>query len=374
MNISPASRPNGNAALNGVASGYLDFEKPLARIEQEIRELETGHADSKRDLSTQIREMRTQLTSMTKRIYAHLTPWETVLVARHPRRPILPHYISMIVKDFAELRGDRTFGDDHALVTGFGRIGGEKVMLIGHNKGRDTKEKIRCNFGCAHPEGYRKALLKMRLAAKYRLPIVCLIDTQGAYPGIGAEERGIAQAIAYNLMEIPKLETPIVCVIIGEGGSGGALGIGIGDRVAMFEYSFYSVISPEGCAAILWRSGEQAKLAAEALRITAKELKKLGIVDDIIPEPLGGAHRDPAKAANTLERYIGKTIRELKNVRPKMLLEKRYARLRELGSYFDSQKPAAKPTATTKTQPPPTVRTTTRTAAKPASRSTPKPR
>ena len=341
MSESPSSRPVGGTGTNGVASGYLEFEKPLAQIEQNILELESAHSATGRDLSAQIREMRTQLTSMTKRIYSHLTPWETVLVARHPRRPVLPHYLNMMVKDFCELHGDRNFGDDDAMITGFARIGGEKVLLVGHNKGRDTKEKIRCNFGCAHPEGYRKALLKMQLAAKYRVPIVCLIDTQGAYPGIGAEERGIAQAIAYNLMEIPKLETPIVCVVIGEGGSGGALGIGVGDRVAMMEYSFYSVISPEGCAAILWRSGEQAKLAAEALRITSKELKKLGLIDDIIPEPLGAAHRSPEKAANTLERYIGKTVRELKGVRMPTLMKRRYARLRELGGFFVSSKPPA---------------------------------
>ncbi|MCZ6684050.1 MAG: acetyl-CoA carboxylase carboxyl transferase subunit alpha, partial [Planctomycetota bacterium] len=213
MSESPSSRPAGGTGTNGVAGGYLEFEKPLAQIEQNILELESAHSETGRDLSVQIREMRLQLTSMTKRIYSHLTPWETVLVARHPRRPILPHYLNMMVKDFCELHGDRTFADDDAMITGFARIGGEKVLLVGHNKGRDTKEKIRCNFGCAHPEGYRKALLKMRLAAKYRVPIVCLIDTQGAYPGIGAEERGIAQAIAYNLMEIPKLETPIVCVV-----------------------------------------------------------------------------------------------------------------------------------------------------------------
>jgi acetyl-CoA carboxylase carboxyl transferase subunit alpha len=332
MSDSPSPRPPSTASA--AANGYLDFEKPLARIEQEVLELEAAQAETGRDLSEQIKQMRTQLASMTKRVYSHLTPWETVLVARHPRRPLLPHYINMIVKDFCELHGDRAFGDDHALVTGLGRISGEKVLLVGHNKGRDTKEKIRCNFGCAHPEGYRKALLKMQRAAKYRIPIVCLIDTPGAYPGIGAEERGIAQAIAYNLMEIPKLRTPIVCVVIGEGGSGGALGIGVGDRVAMLEHAYYSVISPEGCAAILWRSGEQAKLAAEALRLTSKELKKLGVVGEVIPEPLGGAHRDPAKMATTLERYLGKTIRELKAIRIPTLLKQRYERLRGLGSFF----------------------------------------
>jgi len=347
MSASP-SVPLASAA-SAAANGYLDFEKPLARIEREVVELEAAHLETDRDLSEQIKQMRTQLASMTKRVYSHLTPWETVLVARHPRRPLLPHYLNMMVKDFCELHGDRTFGEDRAIICGFGRISGEKVLLVGHNKGRDTKEKISCNFGCAHPEGYRKALEKMRLAAKYRVPIVCLIDTPGAYPGIGAEERGIAQAIAYNLKEIPKLHTPIVCVVIGEGGSGGALGIGVGDRVAMLEHSYYSVISPEGCAAILWRSGEQAKLAAEALRLTAKELKKLNVIDEVLPEPLGGAHRDPARTATTLERYLGKAIRELKSIRLPTLLKQRYERLRNLGGFFTSspKPPADKPKLST---------------------------
>ncbi|UCG34486.1 MAG: acetyl-CoA carboxylase carboxyltransferase subunit alpha [Phycisphaerales bacterium] len=346
MSESPSPRPPTTASA--VANGYLDFEKPLARIEQEILELEDAQVETGRDLSDQIKQMRTQLASMTKGVYSHLTPWETVLVARHPRRPLLPHYINMIVKDFCELHGDRGFAEDRAIVTGFGRIGGEKVLLVGHNKGRDTKEKVACNFGCTHPEGYRKALQKMRLAAKYRVPVVCMIDTPGAYPGIGAEERGIAQAIAYNLMEIPKLQTPIVCVVIGEGGSGGALGIGVGDRVAMLEHAYYSVISPEGCAAILWRTGDQAKLAAEALRLTAKELKKLNVIDEVVPEPLGGAHRDPAKMAINLERYLGKTIRELKSIRLPTLLKQRYKRLREVGSFFtESPKPTTEKAKTT---------------------------
>jgi len=273
---------------------------------------------------------------MTRRLYSHLTPWETVLVARHARRPLAPDYIRMFVRDFCELHGDRGFRDDRAIITGFGRVGPHKVMLIAHNKGRDTKERIACNFGCAHPEGYRKALLKMRLAAKYRLPVVCVIDTQGAYPGIGAEERGISQAIAVNLMEMSRLRTPIVCVVIGEGGSGGALGIGVGDRVAMFEHAFYSVISPEGCAAILWKSADYRQQAAEALKLTAKELKKLGIIDEIIPEPLGGNHQDPQAAAAALEAYLVETLRDLKRVRPDSLLKQRYERIRAWGSFFES--------------------------------------
>ncbi len=333
MAVSPATQ-SPRAGGGGLTDGYLEFERPLALMEREIADLEARQADAGRDLSAEIKELRTNLTAAIKRMYSHLTPWETVQVARHPRRPLLPHYINMMVRDFCELHGDRRFADDNAIMAGFGRIAGEKVMLIGQNKGRDTKEKIRCNFGCAHPEGYRKALLKMRLAARFGLPIVCLIDTQGAYPGIGAEERGIAQAIAENLMEIPRLATPIVCVVIGEGGSGGALGIGIGDHVAMLEHSFYSVISPEGCAAILWRTGEQAKLAAEALRLTSRELRKLGLIDAILPEPLGGAHRDPARIAATLERHIARTLRDLKAVPTATLLKKRYERLRHLGSFF----------------------------------------
>lgn len=329
----------GNSSAGSIAAGanpYLDFEKPLARIEQEIVELERRQADTGRDLTVDIQEMRARLLSMTRRMYGKLTAWETVQVARHPRRPLLRDYIDLMVKDFCELHGDRCYGDDPAIMTGFGRVGGLKVMLVGHHKGRDTAERIRCNFGCAHPEGYRKALLKMKLAEKFNLPILCLIDTQGAYPGDQAEMRGIAQAIAVNLMEMSRLRTPICCAVIGEGGSGGAIGIGVGDRVAMFEHSFYSVISPEGCAAILWKTGEQAKLAAEALRLTSRELKRLGIVDDVIPEPLGGAHRSPAEAAESLEKWAVGTLRELKRVRIETLLKRRYTRLRNLGSFFQS--------------------------------------
>lgn len=325
----------GTSAASG--NGYLDFEKPLARIERDIEELESSQTQGGRDLSTQIRQLRQTLKTLTRQIYSKLTPWETVLVARHPKRPILPDYLDAIARDFVELHGDRSCGDDPAIVTGFARIAGHKVLIVGHNKGRDTRERIVCNFGCAHPEGYRKALVKMKLAAKYGLPIVSLIDTQGAYPGIGSEERGIAQAIAVNLMEMARLPVPIVCTVIGEGGSGGALGIGVGDRVAMLKHSFYSVISPEGCAAILFKTGEQAKRAAESLRLTAKELKKLGIVDDIIPEPSGGAHRHRDECFQNVESYLGQTLSELKRVRVDTLLKRRYNRLRQMGSFFESQ-------------------------------------
>lgn len=281
-----------------------------------------------------------------RRTYSNLTPWETVLVARHPRRPVLPDYLDACVKDFCELHGDRCFGDDRAIMTGFGRIGGHKVLIVGHDKGRDTKEKIERHFGCAHPEGYRKALLKMKLAEKFKLPILCVIDTQGAYPGDKAEERGIAQAIAVNLMEMSRLRSPILCVVIGEGGSGGALGIGVGDRLGMFEHSYYSVITPEGCAAILWKTAAQAPHAAKALGLNAKTLKKLGLVDDILPEPMGGGHREPAAMFATFEKYVSEMLRELKRVRIDTLLRRRYERLRNLGRFFESesQKKAAKRT------------------------------
>jgi acetyl-CoA carboxylase carboxyl transferase subunit alpha len=257
-------------------------------------------------------------------------------VARHPRRPGVRDYIEHCVKDFCELHGDRNFGDDKAIVTGFGRIGGQKVMLIGHDKGRETKEKIERHFGCPHPEGYRKALLKMQLAERFKLPIVCVIDTQGAYPGDKSEERGIAQAIAVNLMEMSRLRTPIACVVIGEGGSGGALGIGVGDRLAMFEHSYYSVITPEGCAAILWKTAERAADAAAALKLTAKDLKKLSLIDDILPEPLGGGHRNPGEMYERFEKYVTETLRGMKRVRLDTLLKRRYERLRHLGDFFES--------------------------------------
>lgn len=320
----------------GSANGYLEFEKPLLRIQQDIEHLRREQSDSDRDLSNEIRQQLSRLRTRTKRLYSNLTPWETVLVARHPQRPLITDYIRMMVKDFCEVHGDRAYGDDPAIVTGFGRIAGHKVMLVGHNKGKDTKERIRCNFGCAHPEGYRKALLKMKLAVKYKLPVVCLIDTQGAYPGVGAEERGIHQAIALNLLEMSRLQTPIVCAVIGEGGSGGALGIGVGDRVAMFEHSFYSVISPEGCAAILFKTGEQRKRAAESLRLTGKELKKLDLIDTVISEPLGGAHRDPAAAAASLEGFLGDAIRDLKRLKIQTVLKRRYQRLRSVGQFVES--------------------------------------
>ncbi len=321
-------------------TNYLEFEKPLADLHQQINDLKDLQKSKGINYSPEIRQLRSNLVKLTTKIYNHLTAWETVQVARHPQRPLSPDYLDYIVKDFLPLHGDRMYGDDKAMLTGFGRIGREKVMVVALNKGRNTTEKIACNFGCAHPEGYRKALLKMKMAEKYNLPIVCLIDTPGAYPGIAAEERGQAQAIAVNLMEMSKLRVPIVCTVIGEGGSGGALGIGVGDKLAMLQYAYYSVISPEGCAAILWKDGAEAPKAAEALKLTSKDLLKLKIIDDIIQEPLGGAHRNHHEAAHNLEAYILKSLRELKRFKIDNLLENRYKKLMNMGDFTTA--PAAK--------------------------------
>jgi acetyl-CoA carboxylase carboxyl transferase subunit alpha len=322
------AKPN----ANGPDSGYqLPFEKAIARLQREIANIEAEQGTSHRDCSAEIRQLRAQYVSLLRKTYQNLTPWETVQVARHPARPQTRDYLDRIIKNFVELHGDRRFGDDKAICSGLGRIGGEKLAIIGQHKGRDIKEKIACNFGCAHPEGYRKALRVMRLAEKFRMPVVCVIDTPGAYPGVGSEERGVAEAIARNLMEMARLRTPIQCVVIGEGGSGGALGIGVGDRIAMMEYAYYSVISPEGCAAILWRTGEKAAEAAEAMKITARDLKALDVIDDIIPEPLGGAHRNVAEAASNLERHILRSLRELKRVPLDNLIKHRYERWRRMG-------------------------------------------
>ena len=313
------------------SNGRLDFEKPLAELESQVGELQSLQNAKGIDYSPEIRQLSSNLVKLTAKIYNHLSAWETVQVARHPQRPLLGDYIDLVVKEFRQLHGDRCFRDDPAIVTGLGRIGREKVMIVGHNKGRTTKEKVKCNFGCAHPEGYRKALAKMKLAEKFHLPVVCLVDTPGAYPGIGAEERGQAQAIAVNLMEMSRLRVPIICVVIGEGGSGGALGIGVADRLSMMQHAYYSVISPEGCAAILWKSADQAPQAAEALKLTSKDLLKLNLIDSIIAEPLGGAHRNVHEAAHNLETYLVKTVRDLRRCKVENLLENRYRKLRGVG-------------------------------------------
>lgn len=317
------------ASTTGMA---LEFEKPILALERQINDLVNLQETKGTDYGSDINSLRQSLTALLKKTYQNLTAWETVQVARHPARPQTRDYIEMIVKDFDELHGDRTFGDDKTMVSGMGRIGGHKVMVIGHHKGRDTKEKIACNFGCAHPEGYRKALAKMQFAEKFGLPVVTFIDTPGAYPGIGSEERGVAEAIAVNLREMSRLKTPILCIVIGEGGSGGALGIGVGDRLAMMQYAWYSVISPEGCSGILWKGGANAPEAAEALKLTSKHLKELGIIDEIIEEPLGAAHRNSRAAADNVERYIDKTLRELKRTPLEKLIDQRYDRIRKLGT------------------------------------------
>lgn len=332
INTSKISAPQKSSG-----NGYLDFEKPIEDLEKQIAELGALQSAKGINYSPEIRHLQSNLVKLTGKMYNNLSGWETVKVARHPMRPILPDYLDTMVKDFRELHGDRIFGDDRAIITGFGRIGREKVMVIGHNKGRTTNEKVETNFGCAHPEGYRKAMLKMKLAEKFNIPIVCIIDTPGAYPGIGAEERGQAQAIAANLMEMSLLRVPIICLVIGEGGSGGALGVGVGDRLAIMQFAYYSVISPEGCAAILWKNGTEAPRAAEALKLTSKDLFKLGIVDNIIAEPLGGAHRNPHEATHNVETYLIKTIRELKRYKIENLLENRYRKLRSIGQFTTSQ-------------------------------------
>ncbi len=319
-----------NKSNNG--GSYLEFEDKVADIERQIEELRILGSRKGIDYSVEIRRLEKARVSELKRIYSSLSAWQTVQVARHPNRPILSDYLNLMVKDFRELHGDRCFGDDRAIVTGIGQIARNKVLIVGQDKGKTTKEKIARNFGCPNPEGYRKALAKMKFAEKYGLPIVTLIDTPGAYPGIGAEERGQAQAIAVNLSEMSRLKVPVISICIGEGGSGGALGIAVGDRLAMLEFAYYSVISPEGCAAILWRDGARAPEAAAALKLTSKDLFKLGLVDAIIPEPVGGAHRNVHDAVYNVETYIAKTLAELKRQDIDDLLSKRYTKWRSIGT------------------------------------------
>jgi acetyl-CoA carboxylase carboxyl transferase subunit alpha len=316
----------------------LDFEKPLARLEQQIIELEALQTAKGVDYSKELRQLRTQYTSMLRKTYDKLSAWETVQVARHPQRPLFKDYVEMICRDFRELHGDRHFGDDPAIKCGLARLGGHKVMLIGHHKGRDTKEKVQCYFGLAHPEGYRKALRCMKLAEKFSLPVVTFIDTPGAYPGIGAEERGQAESIARNMFEMSRLKTPIISVVCGEGGSGGALGIGVADRVAMMEFAWYSVISPEACSAILFKDNSGSSQLAESLKLTSRDLMKLGIIDHIVAEPLGGAHRDPHTAAHNLEQHVAKTLREVKKLKTETMLERRYEKFRNLGVVVEQSK------------------------------------
>jgi acetyl-CoA carboxylase carboxyl transferase subunit alpha len=313
---------------------WLSFETEIQQLEELLARLETN-AERQAGAGEEIRRIRRELVSLKKKIYSNLTAWQTIEVARHLERPQMLDYVELIFDEFVELHGDRAVGDDRALRTGFARLGDYRVMLVGHHKGHTLKERSECMFGCAHPEGYRKALNRMWLAAKFGLPVVCLIDTPGAFPGIRAEEQGQAQLIATNLLEMSRLPTPVTCVVIGEGGSGGALGIGIGDRIGMLEHAYYSVISPEGCAGILWRTAtdETKPLAAAALKLTAKDLSRLGIIDDVLPEPLGGAQRDHREMANTLKTYLLRYIRELRLVPIDDLLEARYQKFRRMGVF-----------------------------------------
>jgi acetyl-CoA carboxylase carboxyl transferase subunit alpha len=309
----------------------MAFERPIRDIEAQLAELEDLSQRTNLDLSSEIAALKKRLADEIGRTYANLTPWERVNVARHTERPVVSDYIEKVLDDFIELHGDKVFGDDKAIVTGLARMGQCRFLLVGHRKGRTTKERVTYNFGCAHPEGYRKALRKMKLAAKIRLPIVSLINTPGAYPGIGAEERGQAAAIAENILEMLELRTPILVIVIGEGGSGGALGIGVGDRVLMMEHSYYSVISPEGCAAILWKDGERTPDAAEALRLTAPDLLRHHLIDGIIPEPPGGAHRAPTEAAAAIRTTILSELNALRRIPIPELLELRRRKFRHAG-------------------------------------------
>jgi acetyl-CoA carboxylase carboxyl transferase subunit alpha len=316
----------------------LPFETEIHALEELLAKLEQSAGPSA-NVADEVKRVRRELNALLRKKYSNLSPWETVLVSRHPERPQTMDFVEMIFDEFVELHGDRAFGDDRAIRCGFARLGNFKVLLVGHQKGHTLKERQACYYGCAHPEGYRKALGKMRLAAKFRVPIICLIDTPGAFPGIGAEERGQAQLIATSILEMSRLPTPVVCVVIGEGGSGGALGIGVGDRVAMLEHAYYSVISPEGCAGILWKTAtdETKPRAAEALRLTSKHLKDLGVIDDVIMEPLGAAHREPREMAAALKNYLLKTLRELRTKKPDRLLDERYAKFRRMGVFTEPE-------------------------------------
>lgn len=311
----------------------LEFEKPVIELENKIKELEKFTDKEDIDFSDEIIKLNQRLDKLRKDIFGNLTNWQRVQISRHPKRPYTMDYINLIMEDFIEIHGDRHFYDDRALITGVAKINGKKIMIMGHQKGRDMKENLERNFGCAHPEGYRKAMRVMRIAEKFHIPIVTFIDTPGAYPGIGAEERGQAEAIAYNLREMANVKVPIVIFVIGEGGSGGALGIGLGDKIFVLENAYYSVISPEGCAAILWRDPAKANLAAAALKLTASELLELKIIDDIVPEPPGGAHRDHVFAANEVKKKILQTLDELSKFNKEELLDNRYNKYRQIGFF-----------------------------------------
>jgi acetyl-CoA carboxylase carboxyl transferase subunit alpha len=315
---------------------FLEFEQPIAELEAKIEELRYVGDDSEININEEVARLRTKSETLTKSIFAKLSAWQIAQVARHPMRPYTQDYIDLIFPDFQELHGDRMYADDSAIIGGVGRLDGRSVMLIGHQKGRDTKERVRRNYGMPRPEGYRKAQRLMRMAQKFSMPVVTLIDTPGAYPGIGAEERGQSEAIAYSLYLMAGLKTPIVSIVIGEGGSGGALAIGVSDRLLMLQYSIYSVISPEGCASILWKSAEKAEEAAEAMRITAASLSQFGLVDEVLTEPLGGAHRNPADTAEVIRNALLKNIADLEGLSIEQLLEERQRRLASFGQFKDA--------------------------------------
>jgi len=317
---------------------FLDFEQPIAELEAKIEELRHVGFDNEINISEEIAKLEEKSRKLTESVFSSLSAWQISQISRHPQRPHSRDYIDLIFQEFHELHGDRAFADDPAIIGGLARLDGTAVLVIGHQKGRDTKEKIYRNFGMPRPEAHRKALRLMRLAERFQLPIVCLIDTPGAYPGINAEERGQSEAIARNLFEMAQLQTPIVCVVIGEGGSGGALAIGVGDRLVMLQYSTYSVITPEGCASILWKSAEKAELAAEAMGITSERLMELGLIDSIVPEPLGGAHRDRERMADNLKTELKRNLEELAALPMDELLAMRYERLMGYGVY---EEPAA---------------------------------
>ena len=314
-------------------SQILEFEKPLVELEQKLEELKRHLHGKDIDLDPEVRMIQEKIEETRKETYANLTAWQRVQIARHTARPFFLDYVELAFSDFVELKGDRLFGDDASMPAGLAKIDGRKCLLIGQQKGRDVKENLLRNFGSPHPEGYRKALRLMRLGEKFKRPIVTLIDTPGAYPGIGAEERHIAESIAVNLREMMILKTPIVAVVIGEGGSGGALGIGVADRVLMLENAYYSVISPEGCAAILWKHRKHAPEAAEALKLNASELLKLGVIDGVVPEPLGGAHRDPAETGKNLKEAIVAALHELEKIPVDKLVQRRYNKFRQMGRF-----------------------------------------
>lgn len=315
---------------------FLDFEQPIAELEAKIDELRYVGDDSEININEEIARLKDKSESLTKSIFSKLSPWQVARVARHESRPYTLDYIEAISPDFQELHGDRMYADDHAIIGGVGRIDGQPVMFIGHQKGRDTKERVRRNYGMPKPEGYRKAQRLMRLAEKFSLPIVTFIDTPGAYPGVGAEERGQSEAIAYSLYMMAGLKTPIISVVIGEGGSGGALAIGVGDKLLMLQYAIYSVISPEGCASILWKSAEKAEDAAEAMRITAENLNEFGLVDEVLQEPLGGAHRNPKEMADVIRNAILKSLDELASLPTEQLVERRQQRLASFGQFKEA--------------------------------------